>query len=584
MTSVNRRPLATRPPQSLVPSPSPARHLKSTQLPKRPRSPDPTTHNLGSLIKRHKPIATSTNAPSLVKRERKPENSKLKEQQRAEREQQRLEFKEKYCRAFPHWIFHLDTESMESGHQLELFQSRIQHLGGKLELFFSRETTHLISNRPIPNQPAASEKENTYKGRMSNKPVQTSKSPVKIRSRQQEDQEPTDLIGNALKFNIKIWSTAKLESVLSRCLEEPSTTTASLTSTSKQRNPTLSKLLQSERIYGLSERDPTQKRHDYRYFSRGSHFVLIEDIHGELATIAAHEYPPFKEREGEKSPWPTLYCHPRARGPFIPFDDREKRRWERQQLAERKENEERSHRETLLRKQLMEKRTDTHLLARKPGDLRRSASMNNMRNANIFENPGLDHDGEGDVFESTNASGYLASGLMGYMAASGNSVGITSTTGTTSTANYTSRNLQIPSNLSGRMRLEVVMRKQPQEKSARANAMAPPADVPPRSLVLRKSKSTNTLKLPKREEGSKPGYCESCRQKFDDFKEHIQGRRHRKFAEDNDNFLTLDYILNRVQRRTLAERHALDQQRLDVCLHALGQDTDSDSEPILVED
>lgn len=294
-----------------------------------------------------------------------------------------------------------------------------------------------------------------------------------------------------------------------------------LNSNSKQRNPnTLFKLLQSERIHGLSERDPMQKRHDFRYFTRGSYFVLIEDMHGELATIAAHEYPSFKEREGEKPPWPTLYCHPHARGPFIPFDDREKRRWERLQQAEQKENEERrTHRETLLRKQLMEKRSDPRLLVRKAGDLRRSVSMNNMRNANVLENPALEHDGEGDVIESANASGYLASGFMGYMAASGNSVGITSTTGTTSTTNYTSRNLQIPSNLSGRMRLEVVMRKQPQEKLARTKAMAPPVDIPPRSLVLRKSKSTNTLKLPKREEGSKPGYCESCRQKFEDFKE-----------------------------------------------------------------
>lgn len=240
------------------------------------------------------------------------------------------------------------------------------------------------------------------------------------------------------------------------------------------------------------------------------------------ATTAAHEYPLYKEREGEKPPWPILYCHPHARGPFIPFDDREKRRWERLQHAERKDNEERRTRyEAILKKHLTEKQPDLHRLVpiRKGGDLRRSASMNNMRHANGFENPTLEQDGEGDTIESANPSGYLGSGFTGYVAASGNSVGITSTTGTTSTANYTSRNLQVPSNLSGRMRLEVVMRKQPQEKLLRAKTMAPPVDIPSRALVLRKSKSTNTLKLPKREEGSKPGYCESCRQKFEDFKE-----------------------------------------------------------------
>jgi regulatory subunit for Cdc7p protein kinase len=280
----------------------------------------------------------------------------------------------------------------------------------------------------------------------------------------------------------------------------------------------LSKLLQSERIHGLSERDPTQKRHDYRYFTRGSYFVLIEDMRGELATIAAHEYPAHKEREGEKTPWPTVYCHPQARGPFILFDDKEKKRWDRLQQVEAKEKEERRIRcESFLKKQQVQKKIEPRLVARNASDLRRSVSMNNLRNA-VQGDPFLDLDVDGDAIESINASGYLASGRSGYMAASGNSVGITSTTGTTSTVNYTSRNLQIPLNLSGRMRQEVVMRKQVQEKLTRANTMGPPADVPQRT-VLKKSKSTNTLKLPKREEGSKPGYCESCRQKFDDFKQ-----------------------------------------------------------------
>jgi regulatory subunit for Cdc7p protein kinase len=48
--------------------------------------------------------------------------------------------------------------------------------------------------------------------------------------------------------------------------------------------------------------------------------------------------------------------------------------------------------------------------------------------------------------------------------------------------------------------------------------MPPPADIPDRVRMLRKSKSTNTLRLPKRDEKTKPGYCESCRAKFDDFK------------------------------------------------------------------
>jgi regulatory subunit for Cdc7p protein kinase len=244
-------------------------------------------------------------------------------------------------------------------------------------------------------------------------------------------------------------------------------------------------------------------------------------MRGELATIVAHEYPSYKEQEDERIPWPTLYCHPQARGPFIRFDERERRRWERLLQAEQKENEEKKTRkESFVQKQLMEQPFQTRLVMKKTGDLRRSVSMNNMqRNAKLQT---LDHDVEADGVDSVNASGYLASGIGGYVAASGNSVGITSTTGTTSAVGYTSRNLQIPSAINLQLRREVIMRKQPSlqaEKLKRANTMGPPAGVPQRSTVLRKSKSTNTLKLPKREEGSKPGYCESCRQKFTSFKE-----------------------------------------------------------------
>ena len=338
----------------------------------------------------------------------------------------------------------------------------------------------------------------------------------------QENPQEKDVVKDALAFGKKIWDSAKLESVLSRCLDDPGPAPSLNTSIKSRNIHNLSKLLQSERIYGLSERDPTQKRHDFRYFTRGSHFVLIEDIRGELATIAAHEYPVYKEREGRKTPWPTLHCHPQARGPFILFDEKEKKRWDRLQEAEKKETAERRARcEMFLQRQTTEKKTEPGLLARRAGDLRRSVSLNNMPNA-AREELLVDHDADGDV-EFISASGFLASGLIGYMAASGNSVSITSTIGTTSTANYAFRTQQMPSNLNGKIRQEIIMHRQPQDRLTMANKMAnkmgPPVGVPQRHAVLKKSKSTTTIKLPKREEGSKPGYCESCRSKFNDFRE-----------------------------------------------------------------
>lgn len=351
-------------------------------------------------------------------------------------------------------------------------------------------------------------------------------------SRADEKNLGFNLVDKAVSFNIKIWSPAKLESVLERCTENSLNNASSpsgvphsiLATTMSNSQQSLSRLLKSERIHGTSERDPTQKRYDFRYFSRSNYFVLVEDLRQELATIAVHEYVlPKGKSEVVKPPWPVLHCHPKSRGPFVAFDEKERKRWNKLQDFEKKQENERT-------KQLVittRRKVEAQLHALKAGDLRRSVSMNNLQRR-AFEAETCEGEErvvefeDGDNIDSANASGYLASGAgLGYMAASGNSVGITSTTGTTSTAHYSTRNMQLPSALSCRIKQQIITsRKFPSKTSVihKANTMGPPTSVPERHPLLRKSRSTNTLRLPKREEGSKPGYCESCRMKFDDFK------------------------------------------------------------------
>lgn len=330
---------------------------------------------------------------------------------------------------------------------------------------------------------------------------------------------------------MKIWNTVKLDSILERCdvpapitTKQPPGAQPASTATSNQRN--LTRLLASERLHGTTERDPTQKRHDFRYFSKASYFVLVEDAKQELATIHALEYPIHKGRDGkERGAWPLLYCHPHSRGPFIEFDERERRRWEKTRRAEEDKETERQRAERELRRK---KQAQARLIARKTGDLRRSVSMNNLHrqagNAGMEDFVDVDADFP-DTQASANASGYLAS-TSAYIAASGNSVGITSTTGTTSVGGGSLRALELPANLRGRIQQQVVTsRKVSTLATGKDNpnrppgAMGPPDGIPDRrNALLRKSRSTNTLRLPRRDEGSKPGYCECCRMKFDDFK------------------------------------------------------------------
>ncbi|KAF7846121.1 hypothetical protein BT93_L5220 [Corymbia citriodora subsp. variegata] len=57
--------------------------------------------------------------------------------------------------------------------------------------------------------------------------------------------------------------------------------------------------------------------------------------------------------------------------------------------------------------------------------------------------------------------------------------------------------------------------------------------------------ATKSKKPTKRE--PKPGYCENCRDKYDDFEEHITSRKHRKFATTSSNWTELDALLDRLQ-------------------------------------
>lgn len=55
----------------------------------------------------------------------------------------------------------------------------------------------------------------------------------------------------------------------------------------------------------------------------------------------------------------------------------------------------------------------------------------------------------------------------------------------------------------------------------------------------------------KRARDKKPGYCENCRAKFDDLEEHINSRRHVRFAQNDENFAALDVLLDSVARTPL---------------------------------
>ncbi|MCJ1463867.1 hypothetical protein MMC07_002476 [Pseudocyphellaria aurata] len=72
-----------------------------------------------------------------------------------------------------------------------------------------------------------------------------------------------------------------------------------------------------------------------------------------------------------------------------------------------------------------------------------------------------------------------------------------------------------------------------------------------RAGEVRKIEKPIQKRLEKRDR--KPGYCENCRDKYDDFDQHIVGRTHKTFARMKENWRDLDKLLVQLGRRLKEE-------------------------------
>lgn len=103
-TVFNRRPLGTRQHLQQLIGNSPQKSRTPSAAVKRPRSPEPT----GDAPKRVRATLAEPITTTLPDEERKD-----KEQRRQAREATKNEFRVKYTRAFPSWVFYFDLDQLD---------------------------------------------------------------------------------------------------------------------------------------------------------------------------------------------------------------------------------------------------------------------------------------------------------------------------------------------------------------------------------------------------------------------------------------------------------------------------------------
>jgi regulatory subunit for Cdc7p protein kinase len=130
MSTVTRRPLTSRPiqtPIAISPFKTSARVVSSTA--KRARSPEPAGDAgiIQTTVKRARAIP-----PSPINHVAREEDRKEKDRRKAERDAQKAEFRLKYTRAFPTWVFYFDLDALdpESTSNRDTLEAQVVQLGG----------------------------------------------------------------------------------------------------------------------------------------------------------------------------------------------------------------------------------------------------------------------------------------------------------------------------------------------------------------------------------------------------------------------------------------------------------------------
>ncbi|SNX81709.1 related to Hsk1-interacting molecule 1 [Melanopsichium pennsylvanicum] len=556
----------------------------------------PSTHVAASATARSRrpqqapnPVPAAATATSVKTNRtlREPTEEFAMEARRRQSEQEI--WRQKSLRAFPNFIFHFDSVDDSTARK---YTNLIQQLGGHVDQFFSRKVTHVVTTRRVPDGPtpepvgatggpSTTEKAGAHKlfrpsflaartsstkmggngARSRPIPLYSERNP--LQDRPTRHYSPNDILVKAQSFGIRLWQLEKLQNILTRLMK---LSLRDLDTPSKQED--LGQMLEKEKVYGTSERDPATARSTFYYFEKSARYVFVEDATLEHRPIMCIEFQYTQEDRAQRipPPWPVVYGQTPGRCPFTYYPPKKSSptQDEGEPLSANKLNTQQS--------------------------LRRAVSLNNMVRSNL-----------GPTFRPRVATICTNDQRQqDYPMASGNSVSITSNIASTTSNVFTDQQagatIGLPQDrrvaeLNRRMHMSnaphrplrtlnaspasvlvgstasglgirresgspivgsIAFQRGGPEQGATVRRMLGLEDKERRFETgtngsgLQRSMSTSAINRPP--STKKPGYCENCRVKYEHFIDHINDRKHRKFATTESNFVDIDALIMRVQR------------------------------------
>lgn len=359
-----------------------------------------------------------------------------------------------------------------------------KQLGASVELFFSAKVTHVITTREIPEMVESEERKDVAT------PASIMNRAMELAGTTLEDlraaaEGPSNKSSDILTMALQ--RGMKVWS-LNKLVKQVLRRLIDQPKSSSSRPQDLSLLLQDEKVYGTKERDPTARRQDRHYFK--APFLLIEDATKQHRPVMVKEF--HHNLSQETPPWPQIYWqNPAGRSLFVyygpPADEANVEQADLQDAA-------------VAAGAVVEMPSSRMPLGR----------------------------------VDSNASGIVASITSA----------IASTKSNMSCNNNTPTGVPQHPTFERLGKRELASRREgPTNRKGFAPAGKDQAAVKA-AVKKRKSRPLYVRAM----EANKPGYCENCRAKYEDFIRHAKSKEHRRFALDNENWRELDELLTGLNR------------------------------------
>lgn len=274
---------------------------------------------------------------------------------------------------------------------------------------------------------------------------------------------------------------------------------SAMTTTTQSPQADLSHLLRDEKVYGTRERDPKAARADIIYFK--GPYLHVRDLHGQYRSIMSREYP--KTYPNGREPWPMFRQTAAGRCPFVIDRYRERQLADKAAADEKLDSQVKPREERPPAVRALQDSTNRRLNLEATS--RATAQRHGLGNAWGQENRGNRQQHRLPPAPEVNASGMFQSNVTSAIRSMAPlSRSATATANTTSGGSHPNGTKNYPKGLN-MMQLRVV-----QHNATTAGKTAAPA-----------AETTKAKPRPQ-----KPGFCENCREKYDDF-DTVCGQKNR---------------------------------------------------------